>query len=389
MNRLLLSTGLALVGALGLAFAGASSVAAVQNAPASLSNQIRTSSNAGEFRVDIESFLKAKIESVRGSDLAAAAQAREAILKEIADPAASASFKDEYARQLSLLLPGLLKEGRFFTRLNGAIILEDVARRTGSGRLVEVTTDALGDESAGVAIWAVKAAEPLMAESLARNGNRDPLVPAVIQTVKTFPDNGALAEEAYRTLMIRLTGGNVVDMRVLDKAIPVVVPATLDVMDFRMAQYDPAAVASPETPMAEVDGLLLVSHPATWGRIDGETQTRMMKTLRDLTADSLQTLLAAIEADDDEMRDSLGNLLKRIGSSVQAISQLDAGNANAAALGQAARAVKDLPVRSAAQLFEQQGEALLAAMEAAYPDIGGRGGEAAQADGEAEAEAGE
>ena len=347
-----------------------------QDAPNSLGAQIREAGDATEYRGEIRAFIDAQFQAMQGDDRAAAKDARDKLLRELSSTAGTDSFRSVLSSQIAQALPSIQSNDDAFVRINAAIVAEDAARRTGNSDLVGPVTTALGDASAGVSLWGLKSAESLLGQSLASNGDRDQLVPAVVNAVKKFDTNGPVAEEAYNTLMMRISD-NPPAPNVLDRAVPVIIPAALDLMEYRLEKYRGEAsedepVAQPAMPLAEVDGLILISHPATWQRIDPATRERAIKTMRDLMTAVLAAEVKADEADDVEARRELGTLRGRIASATQAIALRDSSNANVSAMSEAADYVKKLPIQVPSKLLQPEVEKLLTGIETAYPNIGDR-----------------
>src|SRR5438046_3045087 len=81
--------------------------------------------------------------------------------------------------------------------------------------------------SSPINLWRMRAARPLLPELVKVNGEKR-LIDAVIATVKQFPENGPLAEDAYDALNPR---------NLAAKAVPTIVDPLLDLTAWRIDIY--------------------------------------------------------------------------------------------------------------------------------------------------------
>jgi hypothetical protein len=113
-------------------------------------------------------------------------------------------------------------------RLNAAIVVArvaDIANNTKLEKAVLALLDKAQPEA--LKLWGMRGARPLLPELVKVNGEK-PLITAILETVKQFPDNGPLAEDAYEALNPR---------NATAKAVPTIVDALLDLTAFRIEIY--------------------------------------------------------------------------------------------------------------------------------------------------------
>ncbi len=232
-------------------------VAAAQSLP----DDARQAADAGQYRTQIDSILSAQAERFATGDARQASEARRVIDDLLpAGAETSSSYREEVARAVvAALEPVTASSGAGpFGRMNVAIAVSDVADRTGSPRLLSLVEPLLNDGHPGVAIWGIKAARPLLAESIRRQVGNDAGLPAqIVDAAKRFPRQGELAQQAYETLK-EGGGGSFNPDRVLDgptlqRVAPAAAGATIDLMESRVLLFGPP-LPKPETPTPAPEG---------------------------------------------------------------------------------------------------------------------------------------
>jgi hypothetical protein len=282
-----------------------------------LSDRVRSSEDPLALRQEIDTFLDFHVGRLFGEDRAAVSQSRQMLADAVSDPA-SAAFKRLYADLLIDRLNRPIGSAATFNQLNAAIVIERVARATQSLRFGSLITRLAADDDASVAIWAAKAAYSVFPELLASMNDRDrqALVAALAGSVQRFPDNGALAEEVYRTLSMRTIELRPPSQAALQGGAPAIVPAVQDVIAFRVGRYAPNAPAP--DPMAELPGLVVLTNNFVWGAQNDAQKMRTAAVLRDLM---LQVAITANNLDRDATeRRTLIDIVKRVGSAFEGIS---------------------------------------------------------------------
>jgi hypothetical protein len=351
---------------------------------AELSGEIRQSDNAARHTQEIATFIDAQLGRMAGGDLVESVRARQALIGPISGEP-SDSFEQEYVRLLVERLRPALSAQAPFVRVNSAIAVESIAAATGSPQLVALVESLIRDESPGVSLWGVKSAGSVLPESARQSPQgREPLLPAIVETVRLNPDLGVLADEAYRAMRGRLVGGvEAADEFALNRVANQLTNSALDLMALRQNAYAvPSSSELPRTPprpLAEQSAILLIVDARVWNRQEAVTRERVATVLRDHAVLLRSAIVAAADAarqldDEDEqdlareLRNDLTILLKRVSAAFVAISGRESG-AQAQALQAAATDLESQPNVLAPQVLEEKVDALLAAVASMYPNI--------------------
>src|SRR5438045_7902411 len=167
----------------------------------------------------------AKFREVDAKDLS---KARESLVNEA--KGASPAFMAKYSEVLNAEMLTVLKDVKDIrVKLNAAIVIARISDAAASPKL-EKAVLALLDKAQPEALklWGMRAARPLLPELVKVNGEK-PLIEAIIATVKQFPENGPLAEDAYDALNPR---------NAPPKQIPTIVDALLNLVEWRIGIYE-------------------------------------------------------------------------------------------------------------------------------------------------------
>lgn len=358
----------------------------------SLDDRVRSSNNASQYRDQIDAFFETQLEAFADS-ARSAAQARSRVAQQVNGDKTN-SFQDEFTRAMAQKYQGRLGDLEPFQRLNLAISVADVASATEHPRLVPLVEKLIADPSPGVALWGIKAARPILAASMQQSPpGREPLTKAIVEAAKRHRGIGPMADDAYATLQMRMQTVQLGSL-VLDRAVPQVVPATLEIMRMRLDMYGepnpdnaaegaprPLPPATPPSPRAESDAFLLVSFPEVWPRQGQQLQTRTVAALRDTLVVLRDATIRAndavgaqgIASEEREaraaLRADLTLVLKNTAQALQAI----VGLSNLGAPGDRVRAAAvDLtgqPTVVQNPVLQEKVEALLIAVEAAFPNL--------------------
>ena len=213
--------------------------------------------------------------------------------------------------------------------------------------------------------------------------------------MRANPAAGALAEDAYRALSMRLLAGRQVSDLALNRGVPQVVAAALDIAEGRLAQYGPGEPPAdggepppsplpprtPPQPLAETEALLLITFPNVWPVQEADQRRRSVRTLRDMLVVLLDATVRATESVDAEdlsgderdaraaLRADLTLLLQRTANAFQTVATRESLGAAGDQLDEAATAVARLPTVVPEDLLRENVGALLDAVAAAYPDL--------------------
>ena len=373
---------------------------AAQNRPAApetIDPSVRTSGNAARDREVIDAFVRGQAQALRDApDPATAAEVRGRLVEQVGGEF-STSFADEYGRALVEQVRPVLGEQSPFVRLNTAIAVSEIAARTGSPRLVPLAQALIEDEFAGVSLWGIKSAEALLPESVRQNAaGREPLIGTIVTAVERNPQAGPIADEAYHALLLRVddVGQRRPGEFVLERAADQLAGAVQAIMARRTAQYgpppDPALAADPDEasplpttppiPLAERQAVILLTDPQVWPKQGPQAQRATLTAFRDLSL-RLETAIAAAndaaQAAEDgsetqeaasQLRKDLTDLLKRLASAFSYVASRD-GGPNVDALRAAADDLANQPPTLPDDVLREKVEALLAAVQAVYPDL--------------------
>jgi hypothetical protein len=212
----------------------------------------------------IKTFVAAQLGQFRQANTDAVPKAREALVAEA--KGGSAAYLAKYGEILNaeiLNVLGTVKDMK--ARLNAAIVIARVAEIANNTKL-ERSVLALLDKAQPEALklWGMRAARPLLPELIKVNGEK-PLIEAVMGTVKQFPDNGPLAEDAYDALNPRNAAA---------KAIPTVVDALLDLTAWRIDIYKNGLPGQggktllPDLPDADSTPFVNIFNQGVWINLD-------------------------------------------------------------------------------------------------------------------------
>ena len=377
--------------------------------PQSLSEEIRTTDNATAARGEITAFIDGQIAQMQqGAAQAVAARPR---LLAAVEGTISDGFRDEYTRLLGESVARALDSDDAFVRLNAAIAVEGVAARTRGAALVPAVVKMLEDESPGVSLYGIKAARSMLEGSILQDGGRDPLLPAMRAAVERHRRVGPVADETYVTLLSNFRAGNGANPAFVSRGVPILVPATLDLIEYRTGLFgpgvpdeqnplpEPLPPSVPPQPLAEADGILLITFPTVWPRVSAEQKLRSVATLRNLmlaardaavaTAESVDAAADAGEAEEREkranLRIDLTTLARRAAQGLQAIASGDAvpqaNPAGMSGLATAAAELANLPRQVPIQQLVERVDATAAALEEAFPTLPAAPGNAIEAGG--------
>lgn len=245
---------------------------------------VRNTTNAAAVRPQIQAFLAPQIAKLSGTDATEQSAAKDAIVAEVQPGAAgkpSDLFYDAYCEALDAAFKPLLKNSDIRVRLNLAVIAARVAERAPSPRLLPTVTALLGDDNEAVALWAVKAAKPLVPAVLnvPANAKNNTLIPAVVAAAGKFVNSGPLIQSAYSALSIE-QAAVAVNRAAWNGAVPLAVKGVLDIMAKRVEAYAKDGV--PQMPNAEGVPLLFLTQTSVWPNQPADLQTQTVQTISNL-----------------------------------------------------------------------------------------------------------
>ncbi len=259
----------------------------------------------------VKTFIAAQFARIKSDNPAEQSAARDALIGELSARVGkeSNSYLAAYSVEVNARVLGLVSEPSPTARLNAAIVLARTAERSKSPALVEATIACLQDRLGGVALWGAKAAGSILVNfaSAGRVVN-SPLLPALIKSVKSHPNSGAVADEVFSALTLDYT-----NVRPTEGAVQWVVPGLLDLLDFRISLY--SATNTPDEPFAERPATGFLTNDRVTPFLSPAQQTQAVQLLQNLLAVSTQR--AAMKRDDADQ------LWRVIVASAQALGFLD------------------------------------------------------------------
>jgi hypothetical protein len=234
------------------------SAPAAAGAGPTLPTNIKNAPGAEPFRPQIQQFIQGQLQALTGEDAVAQKAARDKLITECT-AGSTQSFFDVYAAVLSEEIDKLLKQpaGKSLrTRLSIAVIVNKVATVGKTIKLEPAVILLINDPLEPVAIKGMQAAKPVLAVVYQNPGQiaGDKLVlaikPAVTKHAKpAFPNDeapGFLIADAYDALIPEVTP--TLNANQVTAAVPYVLDAILDLLDFRIQLF---TAAIPPQPSAE------------------------------------------------------------------------------------------------------------------------------------------
>lgn len=152
---------------------------------------------------EIEAFVQKHVANVKAADKDLSTS-REALSLQAAIKEASPSFRTVYsdaiAKQIAAQQLDTAKDIR--VRLNAAIIVARVAASTSNVSLAKLAQTFTSDPAESVAMWGIKASQPLIPAMLLSGQDPKALAEAVINAVKLHVTSEIIPEDAYRAIAL-------------------------------------------------------------------------------------------------------------------------------------------------------------------------------------------
>ena len=239
-----------------------------------ITSSTKQSTSPAAIEPVVREFISGELKQLQSNTPAAQKTAKDSLVAECTgrDVTPSAEYQQTYMRVLAQQLQGLTKSTVLRTRLNAGIIATEVAEQTvkagGAGVFEPLATALINDKEEAVLLWGVKLAKYVIGDLAIAGKSPGTMDKAVIEVVKSHPNTGYLAEEAYSALTLE-PYQNSDDF---GKAAPAVLLDLLNLMKVRTAQYAAAVPASPQaeekaTVFLAVRAYPAASAPATRNRV--------------------------------------------------------------------------------------------------------------------------
>ncbi len=280
---------------------------------------VLTSDNPQVINQTLNGFFNTQVPRL-SEDASAVREAKEALVAPMTGDA-SQTFRDSYCQSLAQAFAPLYgNNGTVLSaRLAGAVVVQQVASREPSRRLIDTVEAILKDNRAPVAMWGVKAVRPLATQSTRQNvAGNDALIGGIVEAVKRHDGEGFLAHEAFLVLQDIGGGGfdigEEVSVVVAERYKPQVVIAVLDLIEHRLTKYGPpaseeVAPTTPSVPLADRPGTLLLANQDVWAQLDLATKSRARLALVSLADKAGEAAAVAQDAqrdtDDEDLKEKL------------------------------------------------------------------------------------
>jgi hypothetical protein len=297
-----------------------------------LPTSVQTATDASGFKGQIDQFINKQLTTLKAGG-EGTKDARESLSLAATTTGASPSFLQVYSSALAadMAAQGVVAAPDVRVRLNAAIVVFRVALASGNPALANLATTLAQDKSEAVAIWGVKAAQPLLPAILTSAGNPKNLATAVINAAKTQVDSELIPEDAYNALTL-FTMSESAKGKVSPAAFKGYLQYPLDLLAFRVSLYQNSI---PKNPRADGMGTGYLAGNYGWRLMTVEQQTQtasLIMTVSNGAANQLDVyqtrgdLIALIKAAD-------GNAFEAIGRSIGDTAIEKAANALRTTIG--------------------------------------------------------
>lgn len=268
--------------------AGIAAVPALNIQPAALAQaipeNIKSATAVDQITPPIQSFIRAQVGRLKGTDATARAAARDALVSESGATAAagsiSAAYRDVYASVLNAELATLFPASPLETRVNAAIVAARVAPRDINAHLDGVARAALADPQQPVILWGLKAAAQLIPASLSARPANNTLLASVAKAAAANL-NSTLVVDAYDALTLTSHSGDIRQLRdqIPDdrwrKLVPLVFPELGKLWQARLELF---ASGAPIDPSPErIPAVFVTSLRGNWQLMTQQQQAQAMQ----------------------------------------------------------------------------------------------------------------
>ena len=197
---------------------------------------------------------------------------------------------EKFARDVANALMPVASGDDPHAKLNTAIVVQRIAEQGKSADLAPIITRLVGDSSAAVSAYGLRAASYVLPHMMAqaKSGSEEsPIVPAIVKAVNAHPESEAVADEAYLAIVDMLNDRKAAEMLTpvgVAAASPRAVDALHQLLSARIAQYGSGDLAEPN---AELPAISFLGKQNTYN-ISSSTQRvttiRLLLQLMDASA---------------------------------------------------------------------------------------------------------
>lgn len=246
---------------------------------AELPPAVRTATPADSYKDSIDKYVAELAARVQAGDAKSGA-ARDELCRQVETTAGgvtpSASFQTLYVSSAMASLKPLLADKSVMVRLNAAIMVSRLCTSTTFPQLSPLAIAAMGDQSAAVSLWGLKAAGALLPQVLATplNAGNQKLTPAIVAAVAAHHDVSAVVQEAYIALSLP-------DQTppLPAAAMDTCAAAVCDVIDARLKDY---TAGLPVNPQADRSAALFLIRGTVLSALTPPHRVKAVQSLSDL-----------------------------------------------------------------------------------------------------------
>lgn len=213
-----------------------------------------------------------QVKELTSSDVRASKAARDALAREADRSGSPATFP----KDLNKALIPLAKSRNVRDRIAAGVVAEQVAAKTSSSALEGVARALMENDTAATALLGVKVAKALLPTVVTLP--KDQTAAAVVACVKSHPDSGEIAEEAYAALTLQ--AGRKSESGPPAAAIVAAVPELLNLLEIRICGYGEHTPPKPGADGKAAAFLALEAWPAV--STSAPTANRILRDLGDL-----------------------------------------------------------------------------------------------------------
>jgi hypothetical protein len=274
-------------------------------AQSKLPNGVYTAADASGFKKPIDDFINKHLDELKTGG-PTMSTARDALVAQVGVSGATPSFVQVYSTSLAadMTAKNLAAAPDVRTRLNAAIVVARVAMVANNTAFADLATAFAQDKSEAVAIWGVKASQPIIPALLLGGNNAQALATAVINAVKAQPDSEVIPDDAYNAL----TMNEAARIKIKAAALKAYVAYPLGLLEYRVSLYQAGV---PKSPKSDGLGTAYLAGRYGWGVMDSKQQSQ-----------TANLLVALANGAANQIEPSHGELISLIQAGAQALQTI-------------------------------------------------------------------